>query len=233
MKLKHSLIALLALGLQLAASSKAEETKYLGSGVPDYLTVLPPPPALGSPEDKADLDAVVRIHTSSTPEQVARSKGENKLTIFHFAPVIGPWFLPGKFPKTESLFKEVEVESKTIVNTAKDHWQRPRPYNVDPAHFPNAIEHEGKTSYSYPSGHSTRGTVFAFLLAELFPEKREALLEKGRESGWLRVEGGVHYPEDVFAGRVFGQALAQSFLRNPAFQHEFAAVKAELAAAQK
>ena len=82
------------------------------------------------------------------------------------------------------------------------------------------------------SGHSTRGTLFALLLAELLPEKRDAILDKGRESGWLRVLGGVHYPTDVFAGRVLGQGLAREFLASPAFQHDFAEVKAELAAAK-
>jgi acid phosphatase (class A) len=73
--------------------------------------------------------------------------------------------------------------------------------------------------------------VFAALLAELIPEKREALLEKGREIGWLRVIGGVHFPSDVFAGRVLGQALAREFLRSEKFQADLAAAHAELAAA--
>ena len=102
---------------------------------------------------------------------------------------------------------------------------------MEPARFPRAVEHEKPTDYSYPSGHSTRGTVYAQVLAELFPEKREALVAKGRETGWLRVQGGVHYPTDIYAGRVLGQALARDFLASASFQADLAAVKAELAAA--
>ena len=102
---------------------------------------------------------------------------------------------------------------------------------MDAARFPDAIEHEERTDYSYPSGHSTRGTLFALLLAELFPDRREAILAKGRDSGWLRVQGGVHYPTDIYAGRVLGQALARKFLSSPAFQRDFAAAQAELQAA--
>jgi acid phosphatase (class A) len=173
------------------------------------------------------------VAAAATPGQLARGTDEVKLTIFHFAPVLGPWFQPGKFPQTEALFAEVEKEAKAVTTVAKKHWQRIRPYHVAPALFPHAIEHEPRTDYSYPSGHSTRGTVFAALLAELVPEKRAALIEKGRETGWLRVLGGVHYPSDVFAGRVLGQALAREFLRSEEFQADLAAARLELATAHK
>jgi membrane-associated phospholipid phosphatase len=105
-----------------------------------------------------------------------------------------------------------------------------RPLRACPGRFPHASEHEDPKHYSYPSGHSTRGTVFALLLAELFPGQREAILAKGREAGWLRVQGGVHYPSDIYAGRVLGQELARDFLHRPEFQADLAAAKAELAA---
>jgi acid phosphatase (class A) len=68
------------------------------------------------------------------------------------------------------------------------------------------------------------------VLAEVFPARRAALLEKGRLIGWTRVEIGVHTPQDIYAGRVLGQALAQAVLRDSAFQQELAAVRAEVAA---
>jgi len=206
---------------------------YLPPGTPDAVALLAPPPAAGSAEDKFDLDATYTVYTSATPAEIALGTNENKLTIFHYAPAIGTWFVHGRFPKTEALFKEVEAEAKAVTDNAKKFWKRPRPYHLDPARFPHSIEHEDPTHYSYPSGHSTRGTVFALLLAELFPEKREAILAEGREVGWLRVQGGVHYPSDIYAGRVLGQELARDFLRSPEFQADFAAAKAELAAAGK
>ena len=220
---------LAALVLMVAARLPAG---YLQAGTPDAVALLAPPPAAGSAEDKFDLEATYTVHTTATPAEIALGQDENKLTIFHFAPAVGTWFVPGKFPKTEALFKEVEAEAKTVTDNAKKFWKRPRPYHLDPARFPHSIEHEDPTHYSYPSGHSTRGTVFALLLAEIFPEKREAILAKGREAGWLRVQGGVHYPTDIYAGRVLGQELARDFLRSPEFQADLAAAKAELAAAK-
>ena len=217
-----------------ATSLRADETKssYLAKGQPDAITLLAPPPVAGSTEDTADLETSFQAYRAATPAERAQGIDEIKLTIFHFAPAIGPWFTPGKFPQTEALFKEVEAEAKAVTSHGKKHWQRIRPYHTDPARFPNAIEHEERTDYSYPSGHSTRATVFALLLAELFPDKHDALLALSRDIGWRRVEGGVHYPTDIYAGRVLGQAIVRELLANPVFQHDLAAAKAELAAGQ-
>jgi acid phosphatase (class A) len=223
------LAGLVALQAVIAPSLSAA---FLAAGTPDASALLASPPVAGSAEDKLDLENTFTVHTGATPAEIALGKDENKLTIFHFAPAIGVWFVPGKFPKTEALFKAVEAESKAVTDQAKKYFKRPRPYHVAPERFPHSIEHEDPTHYSYPSGHSTRGTVFSLLLAELFPAQREAILAKGREAGWLRVQGGVHYPTDMYAGRVLGQELARDFLRSPEFQAELAAAKAELAVAK-
>src|SRR6185369_8470378 len=109
---------------------RGADAKYLPAGVPDAVALLAPPPATGSVEDRWELDATARVHAAATPEQLARGTDEVKLTIFHFAPVIGPWFQPGKFPKTEALFAAVEAETKIVTGVAKKHWQRIRPYHV-------------------------------------------------------------------------------------------------------
>ncbi len=227
-------LALVAAPLRAAdAPAKAAKEKsafvYLSIEAINARELLPPPPARDSAEFKVDFDTALAVHTAATPEAIARGTDENKLTIFHFAPAIGAGFAPGKFPKTEALFKQVEAEAKLVTDDVKNVFQRPRPYHVSPELFPHAIEHEDPTHYSYPSGHSTRGTVFAALLAELFPAHRDAILMKGRDTGWLRVQGGVHYPVDIYGGRVLGQALARAFLANPAFQKDLAAAKAEIA----
>jgi acid phosphatase (class A) len=71
-------------------------------------------------------------------------------------------------------------------------------------------------SPSYPSGHATRGLAYAAVLAELVPERREALLERGRQVGVDRVIGGVHWPSDIEAGQRLGAALVEIWLADPA-----------------
>lgn len=228
-RLKFSAIALL---IALASAPLWASGPYLKGDAPDAVRLLPAPPAVGSPEDVADREEAFRIYSAHTQEQFALGVEQQNLTIFHLTAGI-PWFQPGRFPKTEALFHDVELEAGRIGRAAKQLWQRPRPYKADPERFSTVVEHEENPSPGYPSGHATRATVYAFLLAELFPEHREEILAKARESGWLRVQGGVHTPLDIYAGRTLGQALAQAFLHNPDFLRDFAEVKAELAAAQK
>ena len=217
-----------ALLLILAPAGLRADGPYLHGF--DAIALLPPPPALRTPEDQVDRETAFRVYSARTPDEVATAKAEHKVTIFAFTPAIGSFFKPGRLPRTEALFKEVDAEAKPIIDGAKDTWKRPRPYVADPAKFTEPGDPE--KSPDYPSGHSTRGTLFAFLLAEIFPSRREAILEKGREVGWVRVEAGVHTPLAIYAGRVLGQALAESFLRDPKFQADLAAAKAEAAAAQ-
>jgi len=205
---------------------------YLGSNAPNALLLLPPPPALGSVEDLADRDAAFRVYSTCTPEQFASGVEQQRLTIFHLTAAILPWFQAGKFPKTEALFKQVTDESFLVSRPIKLVWKRQRPYITDPVRFSKVIEPDPSPTPTYPSGHATRATLYAQILVELFPEHRDAILAKARESGWLRVQGGVHTPLDIFAGRTLGQAIAQAFLRNPEFQRDLAEVRAEIVAAK-
>lgn len=215
----------LAIGLlALLAGPTLAENIYLAKGQPDGVALLPPPPAPGSEEQAADLATVRLVFKARTPEETARAEKDESLSLFNFAGVIGPEFKPGQFPKMEALFEKVKKDITESINIPKNHFKRLRPYQID------AGLNFGKPekSASYPSGHSTRGTVQALLLAELFPEKRAAILTYGREIGWDRVLIGKHFPTDVQAGRVMGQAIVRELLASPAFQRDLAEAKAEV-----
>jgi len=214
--------------LLLVAAPLFAEGYYLAPDRPDGVALLAPPPAPGSAEEAADLASARAVFNGRTPAETARAAKDSNLSIFLFAPAIGPFFQPGKLPKTEALFKKVKKDITEPIDIPKDHWQRRRPYQLD--------EHLSlgppEPSYGYPSGHSTRGTVQALVLAELFPDRKEAILAIGRNLGWDRVLIGKHFPTDIYAGRVLGQAIVRELLASPAFQHDLAEAKAGVQAAQ-
>jgi acid phosphatase (class A) len=201
--------------------------RYLAPGRPDGVALLAPPPAPGSAEEAADLQMSRELVKARTSAETAQAKEAARLSVFYFAQAIGPVFQPGKLPKTEALLAQIKKDIREPINTPKNHWKRLRPYQMDAS----LTFGQPESSFSYPSGHSTVGTVEALVLAELFPEKREAILELGRQIGWDRVLTGYHFLTDVRAGRVLGQAIVREMMDNPFFQHDLAEAKAEIAAA--
>ena len=214
--------------MPLLAPRLHAESYYLAPGHPDGVALLAPPPVPGSEEEVADLAEARAVFKGRTPAEKARASNDYTISIFLFTPAIGPFFQAGKLPKTEALFKKVKNDITQPLDTAKDYWHRKRPYQMDEQLWLGAPE----KSFSYPSGHSTRGTVEALLLAELFPDHKEAILAIGRNIGWDRVLIGKHFPTDIYAGRVLGQAIVHEVQSSPAFQHDFAEARAEVRAAQ-
>jgi acid phosphatase (class A) len=153
---------------------------------------------------------------------------EVALSVYTFTPAIGPFFAPGKFPKIEALLHKSVEEAAQVAKIPKNHWQRKRPCQIDA----DLNIGEPEKGFSYPSGHSTQGTVYALVLAEIFPEKKEAILALGRQIGWDRVLIAKHFPTDIAAGRVLGQAIVREMHSSIAFKIDLAAAKAEAQAAQ-
>jgi acid phosphatase (class A) len=225
-RFRHSLLSLCLL---LVALPLFADNSYLAAGHPDGIALLAPPPIPGSAEEAADLASARAVFKGRTPAEEARAKKDASLALFLFAPAIGPEFQPGKLPRTEELFDRVKKDIGEVINIPKDHWKRQRPYQLDNELSLGIPE----KSYGYPSGHSARGTVYALVLAEVFPEKKEAILDVGRVIGWDRVLIGKHFPTDIQAGRVLARAIFRELLASPAFQHDLAQAKAEARAAQR
>ena len=217
---------LLAVALLTALALRASEPeRFLAAdAVPAAAQLLPAPAQAGSSEQQTELALLHHIREHATPAELGAARASAEFDVFAFAPQIGPWFTPDSLPRTAALFAAVERDTRAVTRLAKERFQRPRPFVADPTLEPIAIER----SPSYPSGHSTRATVIALVLAELFPDNRDALLATAREFGYHRLVASVHYPSDVYAGRVLGLAIAQALLRDTRFRAELSAVKAEL-----
>lgn len=224
----HLRLLSLVLPLLLTQELRADEP-YIAPGRPDGVALLAPPPVAGSAEEAADLASARAVCLGRTPVEEARALKDESLSLFLFTPAIGPVFQRGNLPRTEALFQKVKKEIGVIIDAPKNHWKRKRPYQLDKE---LAIGNP-ESSFSYPSGHSTRGTVTSLLLAELFPDQQEAILAFGRTIGWDRVLIGKHFPTDIQAGRVLGRAIVRELHLSLAFEHDLAEAKAEIEAALK
>ena len=212
----------------LTACAKDAALHYLPPGSPDAASLLAPPPLPDSPEQAADLDTVRRVVHAATTKEIAAAFAERHFSVFNFSGVIGEFFTATNLPRTTAFFKKVQTDARTVTALGKDYFHRDRPFTADPSLATGELE----PNFSYPSGHSSENMVFALVLAELFPEKRDALLAHARTMGWHRVQIARHYPTDVVAGRVLAQAIVREFRQNKAFENELAEVRAEIKAAR-
>ena len=92
---QFTLICLLAAGgISLRAADGS--LHYLIGHEPDALATLPPPPAVDSPEQAADMATVVAVHGTCTPREAAVAFSEKKFDVFTFAPAVGAFFIPAE-----------------------------------------------------------------------------------------------------------------------------------------
>ncbi len=209
-RLSLSLMLVLASGAPVFAQAPATAT--LPVAVQELATFLGPFPPADSDAGKADLAIVLWCQQTRTSLDTQLAAAEVKLTLAAYGTAFGKVPVPMQYPKTAALVEKVAKDIKAQTDALKKLYGRPRPYLADPRVVP-AIERE--TSPSYPSGHATRGLAIAIVLAELVPERREALLEQGRQVGVHRVVGGVHYPTDITSGQRLGARLAETWLAEP------------------
>ena len=80
---------------------------------------------------------------------------------------------------------------------------------------------------SYPSGHSAIGWGWALVLSQVFPEKAESILARGREYTYSRMVCNVHWQSDTLAGMTVGAAVFARLQNDPLYFATMAAAKAE------
>lgn len=190
----------------------------------DLQALLGDPPADDSPRHRAELDKLLSLQADRTPAQEEQCRKEERVTVFYFEPVLGPWFNAKDLPATAELFRHVDADLKTISDIAKQKWHRVRPPAADSRIHPCVML---ERSPSYPSGHATRGSLWAALLVEMFPDRREPLMARGRQLGDDRLIAGMHWPSDVAAGQKLGAEIATKMLQNSDFKAELAKARAE------
>lgn len=93
---------------------------------------------------------------------------------------------------------------------AKNHYDRPRPFQVDPSIKP-PFEHP--KSGSYPSGHSSTAFAAARVIAVLEPSLAKEAYELATQVAVSRVYSGVHFPSDIVTGALLGTGIAETVLR--------------------
>jgi acid phosphatase (class A) len=232
----RTLSALFSLGLAftvaIASPVLADEKAkpFTDAKEVNLVDLLPPPPANDSDRTKQEIGELLTIQVTRTPAMEARAKADAEENIWRFADAVdNPKFAQENLPKFSAFFDRIVATESAVVDPAKDTWKRPRPHLL----YPDLVKPVVPLSKSgsYPSGHTTVGTLMGVVLSDMLPEKKQQIMARAWEFGQNRIVGGIHYPTDIEAGRISGTAIAQTIMQHEDYREEYAAAKTELRAA--
>ena len=203
--------------------------------LPNTVALLPPPPAAGSAALAADEEMYRATRKLKDTPRWALAARDAELRFpqatEHFSCALGLAISAEATPHLNMLLRRVRMDSSRANDKPKDHYKRARPYQVtkDPSCTPK--EEARMKPDSFPSGHASIGWAWALTLAEVAPEKGDAVLARGFAYGQSRVVCGVHYKSDVEAGRVVGAASVARLHADPVFTAQVALARKEVQAA--
>jgi acid phosphatase (class A) len=226
---KLALCSVVLLGLATTPALSLSDKPYLVDTDADFGSLLPPPPADGSARDKRDLQIVLEMQKTVTPERMERIQADVEQSVYRIAgEILGPNFSKDRFPLAGAFFDKVNKDSAVGVRTIKQKYKRLRPFQASkevqtPANI--AAASQGAT---YPSGHSTFGAEVALLLAMMVPEKKAELFARGWQYGEQRIASGVAYPSDWEGGHIGATVMVTLMLQKPEFKADFEATKTEV-----
>lgn len=211
---------------------------YLGAQrLPNSAALLPPPPAEGSAAAMADLEAYQMTRALKGTARWTQAQADNELkfpqAIHSYSCALGVDITEAGTPHLYTLMRRTLTDAGFSTYGAKQMYQRTRPFAL--LEEESCVPHEEEMlrgDGSYPSGHAALGWAWGLVLAELAPEKADALLQRGYDFAESRMVCGVHWRSDVEAGRVMGAATVAKLHSDPVFLAQAKLAQAEIEAAR-
>ena len=200
---------------------------------PDLLALLPAPPEDETPLAAADRQAseqALSLANTARWEMAlldASMRAPGGAAVFSCA--VGLPLGEEVTPLTWSLLRSIAIDVALATAAPKRAYQRARPFawNEQPICTPAGLRALTKDG-SYPSAHAATGWAWALVLAELVPERTNAILQRGYAYGQSRVVCNVHWQSDVDQGRVAGTAIIASLHGDDEFREQLDAARDEI-----
>lgn len=197
----------------------------------DVVPILQPAPVSGDARYDADREIFRRTRAlKDTPRWAAATADVSEKPadmMKDFSCAAGVELSPNRQPHLAMLLEAVSADTARVNNAAKNHFQRARPFTIDPGPICQP-EKDVLNSFDYPSGHTTRGWTWALILAQALPERASGILARGRAYGESRIVCGVHNASAVEAGRLSASSTMTVIERNASFQRALRAAAREI-----
>ncbi len=235
------------LGLSFAVTASAEDVSPGGdmkpgsiagylkqSELPDSFALLPPPPALGSAAEALVQEVAREALALRDSDRFKLAALDADLSFpaaaGAFSCALAASITSEDTPTLYRMLQRILRDAGAATGAAKNKYQHARPFMLDsqPTCQPSA-EKDLRASGSYPSGHTSIGWAWAQVLAEIAPDRAEAIMERGRAFGESRLVCNVHWASDVMEGRIVAAATIARLHASAEFLADLQAAKGELA----
>jgi len=162
-------------------------------------------PKPGSIEERIEFDLLLHYQNIRTQEVCAVAAAQDEVTLENlFVKNDGPLSLD-EARELEPKILAAYAEAGINILIAKKTFNRPRPYDANPAIIPCVPKEKSK---AYPSGHTALVRLLAHVLSELYPERAAEFMARADQVALNRIIGGVHHPSDIESGNRLGDYLA-------------------------
>jgi len=202
-----------------------KEPKLISNSLlPSFKKQLTPPPGQTDQAQKRDESELLSLQKSRTSEDCKRAASEVMVSVnSFFGPPYGP-LNSTTAKKLAPFFEQVRNDADYYIQLLKKEYPRQRPLlymkNITPC---VAKEVTG----AYPSGHSTIAKLYALILSDLYPNKKEDLLRRADQIALDRVVVGMHHPTDIQTGKKLGEMVYAELKKSKSFSESFSAIKPE------
>lgn len=213
---KHT-VAVIAL---VALTGPAVSGQFYPTNSLDSVELIGPPAEPGTAEFEKEMFTVMWLQESRTPEQIEFV--HKPVDLERFAPIVATGLINVDTQALSETLDQIIYEVRNDYNSVKANYDIPRPFVINDKVEPVATAFPVT---SYPSGHTIRAVVYTSVLSDIFPQYSDELEELGREIGYGRVIGGVHYPMDVVSGQLLGDAYMEVIREQSAYQAALDAIQ--------
>ena len=215
--MKHRLLRLLVVVLTLCGVNQVRaqypDPFFSDDTRPNALYFLYDPPVNSTPPEGEfyndwwfyEWGKTQREYSYAVWDEDAELMSEEELGVYN--DVIGIE-IGDKVPEIILLAQRAVSDAARANKVAKNHYQRVRPFAFygESSITPDRDEHLAQT-WSYPSGHSARGWMFALVLCSVAPERAEAIAVRANAFAMNRVICGHHWKSDIDAGKTLATVL--------------------------
>ena len=224
-----------AANLETAPALRAGQIKgYLSpETIPTSLALLPPPPSAGSIafalDEAFSQKAFALRDTSAFKLAALDAELDTPRAVEAFSCALNVPITEKQTPLLYALLRRVRNDAGLAGVLPKKYYHRSRPFvsNKQPICTPELatpLLEDG----SYPSGHTTIGAVWAYVLTEISPNEADAILARGQAFALSRVICNVHWYSDTVQGRYMGANIYVRLYAEEHFRAELLAAKSEL-----